>query len=467
MPLDANKPYVYNSFIKKITYGVDWWILMGEFVEDYGFKWESSGHYTIGSSNGIKYMERDKNQSYSINRDQLVKYPALLKRFDDIAPRAVFPIIYYKLCDNSYHLKNYEDTIQTIYKLFDPSYNGQSVHPSEYNKIHVRYVNDLPLNETSGTKPVHVPESPDWDRVFEDMPDHWIKSYKEYSIYQKNKTNRPADELQQLKQIYFSKSGYIDMYVNFIIDWPVEEMMDIIDDYYAYEKGEIPKSPKEKIDSAATNVEKYAKNDKDAEPYMAPFNTKLSKNYNNYSTSADAEKVSGTVDGDGMLYGKGIATINGKEYTFTINTSNGEFTTALPLSMGENTITLTIGNQKKEIIITRKEKSKNPPVPMRNSDGTYSYFDENKRDVFGKKFPTAYLFNYGFAIVGMSLFDEYNIINLDGELLLSSNHHGISQYNYSEFTEQSKAAGFFNISDKGRFLEKLQMYNYGLYDAKL
>ena len=61
-----------KDMLKDFTLGVEWWTLLAEPVELYNVKWNSTGHYKI---------EVD-GQTVEINRNEISKYPDLLKRFD-------------------------------------------------------------------------------------------------------------------------------------------------------------------------------------------------------------------------------------------------------------------------------------------------------------------------------------------------------------------------------------------------
>lgn len=69
-----------RGFVKDAVLLFQWWTLLGDPVEKYGFKWLTSGYYEV------MYEEKGQMVTKSISRSDLVKYPDLLKKFDRIEP---------------------------------------------------------------------------------------------------------------------------------------------------------------------------------------------------------------------------------------------------------------------------------------------------------------------------------------------------------------------------------------------
>lgn len=69
-----------RAFVKDAVLLFQWWTLLGDPVEKYGFKWLTSGYYEV------MYEEKGQMVTKSISRGDLVKYPDLLKKFDRIEP---------------------------------------------------------------------------------------------------------------------------------------------------------------------------------------------------------------------------------------------------------------------------------------------------------------------------------------------------------------------------------------------
>lgn len=69
-----------RGFVKDAVLIFQWWTLLGDPIEKYEFKWVTSGYYEV------TYEEEGREVTKSIYRDQLLKYPDLLKKFDHIEP---------------------------------------------------------------------------------------------------------------------------------------------------------------------------------------------------------------------------------------------------------------------------------------------------------------------------------------------------------------------------------------------
>lgn len=75
-----DKRVAVRGFVKDAVLLFQWWTLLGDPVEKYGFKWLTSGYYEV------MYEEKGQMVTKSIYRNQLEKYPDLLKKFDRIEP---------------------------------------------------------------------------------------------------------------------------------------------------------------------------------------------------------------------------------------------------------------------------------------------------------------------------------------------------------------------------------------------
>lgn len=69
-----------KGFVKDAVLLFQWWTLLGDPVEKYGFKWLTSGYYEV------MYEEKGQMVTKAIYRSDLAKYPDLLKKFDRIEP---------------------------------------------------------------------------------------------------------------------------------------------------------------------------------------------------------------------------------------------------------------------------------------------------------------------------------------------------------------------------------------------
>ncbi|HMG10171.1 MAG TPA: hypothetical protein VK609_16770 [Mucilaginibacter sp.] len=75
-----SKNVAVRGFVKDAVLYFQWWTLFGDPIEKYAFKWTTSGYYEV------MYEENGKMVSKSIYRNDLIKYPDLLERFDGIEP---------------------------------------------------------------------------------------------------------------------------------------------------------------------------------------------------------------------------------------------------------------------------------------------------------------------------------------------------------------------------------------------
>lgn len=69
-----------RGFVKDAVMLFEWWTLLGDPIERYAFKWKTTGYYEV------RYLEEGKTVTRSISRNELTKYPDLLKKFDRIEP---------------------------------------------------------------------------------------------------------------------------------------------------------------------------------------------------------------------------------------------------------------------------------------------------------------------------------------------------------------------------------------------
>ena len=65
-----------NGFIKSIDIEIQWWSLLNQSVEHYGFRWTRGDSFKLDSGETLR-------------RADLEEYPDLVKRYDDLKPSAV------------------------------------------------------------------------------------------------------------------------------------------------------------------------------------------------------------------------------------------------------------------------------------------------------------------------------------------------------------------------------------------
>lgn len=74
------KSIAIRNFVKDAVMYFEWWTLLQEPVERYQFKWLTTGSYEV------QYQDNGESVIKHVSRENLLKYPDLLKRFDNIEP---------------------------------------------------------------------------------------------------------------------------------------------------------------------------------------------------------------------------------------------------------------------------------------------------------------------------------------------------------------------------------------------
>lgn len=227
-----------KGLIQSAAMQVDWWLLFGEPTEQYEFQWVSSGYYDI-----VFTDKKGKAINTRISKDNLAKYPDLLKRFNNLAPIALdFEI--------SWRIGSQTDADREAFKQ---RYNllgsiGSSM-PHVNTNFKTTVKNSGLLFEPSGIKPFAVPGiGGGKGRNYLGLP-----------------ANYDETKLSQIFAYWRISTGQVIQ--NFSAtknDWPIDEMKAIAEKYLAYENGEEEPTPKEQIAKAEEknkNTQAYGKDD--------------------------------------------------------------------------------------------------------------------------------------------------------------------------------------------------------------
>lgn len=218
---DALQSYP-NGLIANFNLGIQWWTLMGEPLEYYSFEWESTQKIAISVA---KYL----------NRDELLNYPDLLLRFDNLRPTKL-----------------------------NVSIDGKcGLEPFSYDipdrKIMYSKAGVLSKNIT--------PNSPKtWNDFWQWSPGLLhndggnITEHKFKSLSAVEKKTL----ISKLQKRYLGCSTIVVKARITDIEWPKNEIDAIFELYQKYEKGETESSPKEKVEAAKddiANTPTYTKDD--------------------------------------------------------------------------------------------------------------------------------------------------------------------------------------------------------------
>ena len=225
---------------------IQWWTLLGEPIEYYTIKWESSGKYTIDNE--------------TVTRNQLIKYPDLLKRFDNLQPSKM-----------EIKIEGYADAGRVVVKRgelpstfgfktrkgFPFKKNGQAYDEYFLSADFCYIVEDPKLLYTKSGELGEgiVPGSPHWNEFL-----HW--GDKDYW----SKKNKNDKTLLKQNKLQFNKANKISISSKIVkLEWNLTEMRSIFDLYKKYESGELEPSPieevKEKTEKETKDLTTYTKND--------------------------------------------------------------------------------------------------------------------------------------------------------------------------------------------------------------
>lgn len=227
-----------KGLVQSAALQVDWWLLFGEPTEQYEFQWVSSGYYDI-----VFTDKKGKVLDTRISKDNLAKYPDLLKRFNNLAPTALDFEISWRIGSQT---DADREAFKQRYKLLG-SIGSSMPHVNTNFKTTVK--NSGLLFEPSGIKPFAVPGiGGGKGRDYLGLPANYDETkLSQIFAYWKISTGQVIQNFSATKN-----------------DWPIDEMKAIAEKYLAYENGDDGPTPKEQIalaDEKNKNVQSYAKND--------------------------------------------------------------------------------------------------------------------------------------------------------------------------------------------------------------
>lgn len=237
----TEKGITVYGLVKSAVLKVDWWALFGEPTEQYQFEWVSSGYYDISFTDS-----KGKLITTKINKQDLTKYPDLLKRFDYLAPTEMAFEIKWKMGKpTEADIKKVEDK----YTLDANFYSGLGLNYLNANRLYRTDVkNSSLLFESTGITPFSTPS---------------IRSREEFLGISKG-DHTDTDIKRILSWWQFCQTHTIDGFKVVKQDWPIDEMKAIAEKYLAYENGGEEPTPKEQIAKAEQknkNTQAYGKDD--------------------------------------------------------------------------------------------------------------------------------------------------------------------------------------------------------------
>lgn len=232
----------------------EWWTLLAEPVEIYHIKWEASDHFKFNET--ILY------------RNQLSKYPDLLKRFDNLRPSHIDFQIKGSANGDCISVKGgqYEALGRGVYTKHTGGYKKDGKVYQKYcvGESFVYRIEDVKLLPTKAGKVGNgiVPGSPHWNDFL-----RWGL----LDIYDYDKIDKKDNKAKELNKDYFKKATSINIESIEIIklEWPEYELKAILEKYSKYEKGEEVPTPKEEVDSALAAMDglnTYEEDDEWAQP---------------------------------------------------------------------------------------------------------------------------------------------------------------------------------------------------------
>lgn len=253
-----------GGLMKHFSLHIQWWTLLGEPVEYYDFRWESTGAYRIGGR--------------TIQRSQLKPYPDLLRRFDALRPTTIELAIHGRADGGRGESR----------RGVPPSFNGYKGNHAGYRKrqgqaydlyhLYADFEYRIPdrklLYTRAGvTGKGIIPGSPHWNRFLD-----WSgeKGYQ---------TGDPKDAvLTERNKDFFRRAQEISLDAELVIlEWPVREFQSIAEKFDRYESGEESPPPMDQVAAARESVEKlepYERDDywsvipephqRELEPFEAP-----------------------------------------------------------------------------------------------------------------------------------------------------------------------------------------------------
>ncbi len=228
------------GLIDKMYLGFEWWTLMGEPIEIYSTKWESTQHYSVPGTNGAR----------QISRYELSKYPDLLKRFDNLQPIKMTIELSGSASGNVKLGDKYFNDNINLFGEQSPIFSKCFRYTIENHKL-LLCKSDQVCNDIVAGSPKTWSEFILWDGSYI-KPGGGCGSYISNQITDNKHLKHLFDLTKELSISARIKS----------IEWPEYEMNAIIDLYEKYEKGDL--SPKQILEKEKEGKKKlYTDNNND------------------------------------------------------------------------------------------------------------------------------------------------------------------------------------------------------------
>ncbi len=231
-----------TGMLQDFTIGIEWWTLLGEPVENYGFLWNTTGSYKT-SVNG---------KTHTISRDMLGKYPDLLNRFNNIEPVSIDIIVYGAAKGNTSSVKRGSLHTYSSFYQKGSAYkkDGQSYDPYSLS-AHILYEikNMNILTGKSGKMSYGLsPSSPkswnyflSWKQNSSNYfaPNTKFDNIKNKDDFNYNKLSEPSknDINTDLKHLFNNSTSFLLKSEIANIIWPETEMKNIANEYLRREDG--------------------------------------------------------------------------------------------------------------------------------------------------------------------------------------------------------------------------------------
>lgn len=222
------------GLMKNFTLDIQWWMFLGEPMEFYGFEWTANDHFTMDNT--------------KVTRNQLVKYPDLLKRFHMLKPSKM--------------------TLELV---------GNGGTKMGLNEIFLYRIEDYKvLYYKAGVKSENLsPDSPEtwyqfwkWGNEATDVDFQYKHINAVYEKSEQQFKNLPEEEQKAIIKTYKDKfksaSRIVVSDLKAHLEWPELELKSILKLYQEYEKGEKKPSPLEEVAEAEkeiANETTYTKDD--------------------------------------------------------------------------------------------------------------------------------------------------------------------------------------------------------------
>jgi hypothetical protein len=210
-----------SGFISSVKLKVKWWGLLGQPVESYSLKWRMSDYINVPSTNA------------TLSRSMLSKYPALLKRFNNLKPHDIQLKIWFGISNNG-----------------RKDLNNSTHFNCSLPKIHIVKKDIYSCDNAIGYRIIqHIPhlmiaKSGQWDdNITPSSPRDWNSFIKWKNLLGAKHTNeRAAETFKQATAIDFDELEVINVKI------PSREINAIYQAYLKKEKNEEEEEDEDKED---------------------------------------------------------------------------------------------------------------------------------------------------------------------------------------------------------------------------